>query len=104
LREPSDSDGQTLAAFGAARIDHGTAATGFHANEKTMSAGAANLGGLVSAFHFGNPKGLDVIIAKSKLTAMTLLSIPTSSGNRGLWQIFSTPATPYKAQEKYGRK
>jgi hypothetical protein len=77
LREQSDSDGQALTAFGAARIDHGTAATGFHADQKTVSAGAADLGGLVSAFHFGNPKGLNVIIAKSKPTAMTLSSIPT---------------------------
>jgi hypothetical protein len=77
LREPSGSDSQALAAFGAARVDHSTAATGFHANQKTVSAGAADLGGLVSAFHFGNPKGLNVIMAKSKLTAVTLSSIPT---------------------------
>jgi hypothetical protein len=67
LREPSDLDSQTLAAFGTARVNHGTAATGFHANQKTVGAGAANLGGLVSAFHFGNPKGLNVIIAESKI-------------------------------------
>ena len=56
---PPDSDRQTLAPFGAASVDHSAAATGFHANQKTVSAGAANLGGLVSAFHFENPKGLN---------------------------------------------
>jgi hypothetical protein len=45
-------DGQTLAAFGTACIDYSAATTGFHANQKTMGAGAASLGGLVSAFHF----------------------------------------------------
>ena len=47
-------DGQALAALGAASVDHGTAATGFHANEKTVCTGAANFGGLVSAFHDGS--------------------------------------------------
>ena len=51
-------NGQTLAALGATSVDHSTAAAGFHANQKTVSAGAFDLGGLVSAFHFGNPKGL----------------------------------------------
>jgi hypothetical protein len=45
------SDGQTLAALGAARVDDGAAATGLHANQKTVGTGAAGLGGLVSAFH-----------------------------------------------------
>jgi hypothetical protein len=49
---------QTLAAFGATRVDHGTAATGFHADQKAVSAGATNFGRLVCAFHFGNPKKL----------------------------------------------
>jgi hypothetical protein len=44
-------DSQALAAFGAARIDHSTATTGFHANQKTVGTGAADFGGLVSAFH-----------------------------------------------------
>jgi hypothetical protein len=47
----SDSDSQALAAFGAACIDNSTATTGLHANEKTVGAGAAGLGGLVRAFH-----------------------------------------------------
>ena len=55
---PSESDRQTLAAFGATRVYHGTPAAGFHANQEAVSTGAANLGGLVSAFHFENPKGL----------------------------------------------
>jgi hypothetical protein len=59
-------DGQTLAALGAASIDHGTAAASFHANQEAVSAGAADLGRLVSAFHFGNPKGLNVDPPKLK--------------------------------------
>lgn len=59
-------DSQTLAAFGAASIDHGTAAASFHANQEAVSAGAADLGRLVSAFHFGNPKGLNVDPSKLK--------------------------------------
>ena len=48
-----DSDRQALAAFGAARIDHGAATAGLHADQKAVGTGAANLGGLVSAFHVG---------------------------------------------------
>jgi len=43
---------QTLAAFGATCIDHGATATGFHANQKAMGTGTADLRWLVSAFHF----------------------------------------------------
>jgi hypothetical protein len=55
-RQP-ELDSQTLAAFGATSVDHSTAATGFHANQEAVSAGAANLGGLVSAFHLEILKG-----------------------------------------------
>jgi hypothetical protein len=44
-------DSQTLAAFGATCVDHSAATAGFHANQKTMGTGTADLGGLVSAFH-----------------------------------------------------
>jgi len=57
---------QTLAAFGATSVDHSTAAASFHANQKTVSAGAFDLGGLVSAFHFGNPKGLNDGLSRLK--------------------------------------
>lgn len=50
-------DGETLAAFGATSVDHCTATAGFHANQKTVSAGAFDLGRLVSAFHFEILKG-----------------------------------------------
>jgi hypothetical protein len=59
LCDQLELNSQTLAAFGPACIDHSTAAAGFHANQKTVSAGAFDLGRLVSAFHFGNPKGLN---------------------------------------------
>lgn len=65
-RDDAGLDRQTLAAFGATSVDHGTAAASFHANQETVSAGAADLGGLVSAFHFGNPKGLNVDPPKLK--------------------------------------
>jgi hypothetical protein len=45
------SDSQTLAALGAASVDHGAATTGFHANQKAMGTGASGLGGLVGALH-----------------------------------------------------
>ena len=47
-------DRQTLAALGAACVDHSAAATGLHANQKAMGTGAAGLRGLVSAFHRGS--------------------------------------------------
>jgi hypothetical protein len=50
-------DSQTLTAFGAASVDHSAATAGFHANQKTVSAGAFDLGRLVSAFHFEILKG-----------------------------------------------
>jgi hypothetical protein len=42
---------QTLAAFGAACINHSATATGFHAYQKAMGTGAAGFRRLVSAFH-----------------------------------------------------
>ena len=59
LRTQRELDRQTLAPLGAACVDHGAAATGFHANQKAVGTCATDLGGLVSAFHFGNPKGLN---------------------------------------------
>lgn len=57
LSSQPDSDGQTLAPFGATSIDDGAAATGFHANQEAVCTGAANLGRLVSAFHLEILKG-----------------------------------------------
>lgn len=45
------SDRQALAAFGAAGVDHRATTACFHANEKTVGAGALDLGRLVGAFH-----------------------------------------------------
>ena len=47
-------DSQALAALGAASGDDGTAATRLHAHEEAVGAGAAGLGCLVGALHFGN--------------------------------------------------
>ena len=57
LLSQSDSDRQTFAPFGATGVDNGAAATGFHANQEAVCTGAANLGGLVSAFHLEILKG-----------------------------------------------
>ena len=46
-------DGQTLAALGAASVDHGAATTGFHANAETMGTFATGDGRLVGTFHDG---------------------------------------------------
>jgi hypothetical protein len=45
------SDGQALAALGAACVDDGAAASGLHANEEAVGARAPHFGGLVGAFH-----------------------------------------------------
>src|SRR6187402_2259590 len=64
------SDGQALAALGASGSNHGAAATGFHAHEKAVGAGASGLRGLVGAFHGGGwavseqESGKPVITAK----------------------------------------
>jgi hypothetical protein len=44
-------DSQALAAFGTTCVDHRTATTGFHANQKTVGTGTTDFGGLISAFH-----------------------------------------------------
>jgi hypothetical protein len=46
-------DSQTLAALGAACVDHGAATTGLHAHEKAMRTRAADLGRLIGTFHDG---------------------------------------------------
>jgi hypothetical protein len=50
------SNGQTVPALGAARADDRPASAGRHANEKAMSAFAANHRRLISAFHDKVPK------------------------------------------------
>ena len=44
-------DSQAFAAFGAACVDDGTTASGFHADQKAVGTRAACFRGLVSAFH-----------------------------------------------------
>jgi len=48
-----ESDGQALAALGAASVDHGATTTGFHAHTETMGTFAASNGRLVGTFHDG---------------------------------------------------
>ena len=49
-------DGQTLAALGAACVDHSATTLGLHANEEAVGTGAANFGWLVSTFHDAIPR------------------------------------------------
>ena len=64
-------DSQTLAAFGAACIDHSAATTGFHANQKAVGTGATCFGRLVGAFHNSSlkPKAMNQRWAKPKIIA-----------------------------------
>ena len=64
-------DSQTLAAFGAACIDHSAATTGFHANQKAVGTGATCLGWLVGAFHNSSfvPNAMNQRWAKPKIIA-----------------------------------
>ena len=64
-------DSQTLAAFGAACIDHSATATGFHANQKAVGTGATCLGWLVGAFHNSSfvPNAMNQRWAKPKIIA-----------------------------------
>jgi hypothetical protein len=45
---------QAFTAFRTARIDDGASSASFHANQKTMGAGATCFRRLVSTFHFEN--------------------------------------------------
>jgi hypothetical protein len=64
-------DSQTLAAFGAACVDHSAAATGFHANQKAVGTGATCLRRLVGAFHNSSfvPNATNQLWAKPKIIA-----------------------------------
>jgi hypothetical protein len=64
-------DSQTLAALGAACVDHGTATTGFHANQETVCTGATCLGWLVGAFHNCSfvPLAMNQLWTKPKIIA-----------------------------------
>ena len=64
-------DSQTLAAFGAACIDHSAATTCFHANQKAVGTGATCLGWLVGAFHNSSfvPNAIKLRWAKPKIIA-----------------------------------
>src|SRR5438552_3715122 len=107
--QPGASDGQALAALGAAGVDDGAAPAGLHTNEKTMGAGAANFGGLVGAFHgcrwlarlAGVPLGLGkpTITPKSPFKVKDLARMPVIcgdlTGGRGLWITADcAPPTP----------
>src|SRR5690606_21100355 len=52
-RRPASSVRQALATLGAAGVDDRADATRVHAHEETMGPGAADLGGLISAFRVG---------------------------------------------------
>lgn len=88
LSSQPDSDGQTLAPFGATGVDDGAAATGFHANQEAVCTGAADLGRLVSAFHLEILKGsVTAHIYPGRYRFPQL-----KEGNPLLWQTFTTLA------------
>src|SRR6187397_1416216 len=90
MRSPSAgrSDRETLAPLGAPGVDDGAATARLHANEKAVRARAADLGGLVGAFHVGflEPACVE---GKKALTA----EYGARSGNRRLQQEEPAPST-----------
>src|SRR4029079_11362356 len=82
------SDGQALAALGAPGVDDGAATARLHADEKAVGARAADLGGLVGAFHVGflEPACVE---GKKALTA----EYGARSGNRRLQQEETVSST-----------
>ena len=93
-------DRETLAAFGAASVDHSAATAGFHADQKAMGTGATGFGRLVSAFHvFSNvlkpcDSGKPRIISKFRWVdqlffPLFLVGVATCFEERlALWIIF----------------
>jgi len=71
------SDGQALAAFGAACVDDGAAATGFHANQESVGACTADFRRLVSAFHGQCPSDKHPHCLGESLTLSQILAAPT---------------------------
>jgi len=94
LRGPLKSDSQTLASLGTTGVYHGATATGLHANQETVRAGAANLGGLVSSFHVGNPKVLDIGLLPVGHSELSSCHRRRSQSNLILSQIFPVAAIP----------
>jgi hypothetical protein len=97
----SNLDGQTLAAFGTARIDHSAATAGFHANQKAMGTRAADFGGLICAFHLKFLRGLKEVkedlganMALIHCCFPSLSCLKQSPGSLPLSQTFCVPATP----------
>jgi hypothetical protein len=93
---------QTLAAFGATCIDHGTAAAGLHANEETVGARAANFRRLVSAFHVKFLLGSVEPARRTQQALLRLLALNTIREthdyrkfykSRQCFTISSSPAT-----------
>lgn len=71
------SDGQALAAFGAACVDDSAAATGFHANQESVGACTADFRRLVSAFHGQCPSDKHPHCLGESLTLSQILAAPT---------------------------
>ena len=71
------SDGQALAALGAACVDDSAAATGFHANQESVGACTADFRRLVSAFHDQYPSNKYPHYLGESLTLSQILAAPT---------------------------
>jgi hypothetical protein len=104
------SDGQTLAAFGSARIDHGATTTGFHANQKAVGTGATCLGGLVGAFHnysfvpnaenqhWAKPKIIANFRKPGKLTVFSTIRVSTEFNRIDV--VYDRPPDPNRHVDK----
>jgi len=89
---PRKSDRQTLAPFGSTGVDHGATTAGFHANQESVGAGSANLGGLVSAFHIEILKCSITARCQYVGTCCRIVFPRQSQSNRRLSQTFQMPA------------
>ena len=81
------SDTQTLAALGAAGVEHGATTASLHAHEEAVRACAADFGGLIGAFHDG--LGLWGLVVAAKAGSGKRLSVvwTRSAGLAALWPV-----------------
>ena len=83
-------DSQTLAALGAACVDHGAATASLHADQETMGTCATDFGRLVSAFHVNFPNRLSWDPCLRKSTNVGLLAPNTIRGTRHYRKLYES--------------
>ena len=85
------SDGQALAPLGAASVDDGPAAAGFHPDEEAVGARTPDFGGLVSTFHDWLPAARDDKTGEKRAGG----AFEPETGNLRLQQEEAQPSTGY---------